>query len=64
MYAKYAELRDSMGYTDYKISKATGIARSTFSDWKHGLSKPKADKLLLIAKVLNVPVETLIEVKH
>lgn len=61
MYAKYAEIRESKGYTDYRISELTGIARSTLSDWKNGLSKPKADKLLKIAKVLEVPVEILIE---
>lgn len=60
MYTKYAELRDAKGYTDYKISELTGIARSTLSDWKNGKSVPKANKLMAIAKALEVSVETLI----
>ena len=61
MYTKYAELRDAAGLTDYAVSKATDIPRSTFSDWKSGRSKPKLEKLLKIAKLLGCPVEALIE---
>ena len=60
MYSKYAEIRDSKGLTDYRVSEMTGIARSTLSDWKNNISKPKADKLLKIANVLDIPVEILI----
>lgn len=61
MYAKYAELRDAKGLTDYKVAKMTGIYRSTFSDWKRGICSPKAEKLIKIAKVIDVPVEVLIK---
>lgn len=61
MYTRYAEFRDSKGFTDYRVSEITGIARSTFSDWKAGRYKPKADKLLKIARALDVPVESLID---
>ncbi len=57
MYKKYVELRDSKGVTDYKVSKATGITKSTFTDWKTGRSKPKVDKLNLLAKYFGVTVE-------
>lgn len=57
MYAKYAELRDSKGETDYKVSKETGIAASTISDWKNGISTPKTDKLLKLAEYFGVPIE-------
>ena len=60
-YQKYAELRDQRGMSDYRVSKETGIAQSTMSDWKNGLSTPKADKLLLIAKALGVQMEDLFE---
>lgn len=60
MYTKYAEARDKKGLTDYKVSEMTGIARSTISDWKNGLSIPKADKLLKIANVVGIKVEELI----
>lgn len=45
----------------YKVSKATGIAASTFSDWKHGRSVPKADKLRLIADHFGVSVNYLMD---
>lgn len=57
MYKKYVELRDKKGVTDYKVAVATGITKSTFTDWKNGRSKPKFDKLLILAKYFEVPVE-------
>ena len=61
MYEKYLELRDKRGVTDYRVSVETGITKSTFTDWKTGRSKPKFDKLLLLAKYFNVPVTYFIE---
>lgn len=61
MYTKYAELRDERGISDYEVSKLTGIPKSTFSDWKSGRSCPKADKLLALAELFNVPLETFIK---
>lgn len=60
MYEKYIALRDEKGVTDYEVSKETGIAQSTFSDWKSGRSKPKVAKLLKIAKYFDVTIEALI----
>lgn len=57
MYENYRLYRDFKGLTDYKVAKATGINRSTFSDWKSGRSAPKLEKLKRIADVLDVPVE-------
>lgn len=57
MYKKYVGLRDAKGVTDYKVSIDTGITKSTFTDWKTGRSKPKFDKLLILAKYFGVPVE-------
>lgn len=61
MYKKYCEIRDSKGYKNADVSKGTGIAQSTFSDWKNGRSVPKTDKLNKIAKFLGVPVSSLME---
>ncbi len=61
MYGKYVELRDARGISDYRVSEDTGITKSTFSDWKSGRSKPKADKLLILAKYFGVSVEELLE---
>lgn len=57
MHARYVELRDKKGVTDYRVSMETGIPKSTFSEWKSGRSKPKFDKLLILAKYFGVPVE-------
>ena len=56
MYKNYVELRDTKGITDYQVSKDTGIPKSTFSDWKSGRSKPKADKLKILADYFGVPI--------
>lgn len=61
MYAKYATLRDKKGLTDYQVAKESGIAFSTIYDWKANRSTPKADKLMKIAKVLGVKVDTLLK---
>jgi repressor LexA len=61
MYAKYAKRRDELHMTDFSVANETGIAPSTISDWKNGKSTPKMDKLVKIAKLLNVPLEFFIE---
>ena len=61
MYERYVELRDKKGVTDYRVSEDTGITRATFTDWKNGRSAPKVEKLLLLAKYFDVPVEYLIK---
>lgn len=61
LYSKFEELLEEWGITAYRVSKDTGLSPTLFSDWKSGKSKPKADKLLIIANYFNVPVECLIE---
>ena len=59
MYEIYCKLRDSMGLKDADIVKATGITKSTFSDWKSGRSNPKNEKLQKIADFFNVSLDYL-----
>ena len=59
MYEIFAKMMKANGCTAYQVSKATGIAQSTLSDWKSGKSVPKADKLQKIADFFGVPVEYL-----
>lgn len=61
MYETYAKLRDAKGFTDYSVAQKTGIGASTLSDWKTGKTTPKADKLLLIARLLGCTIEDLME---
>ena len=62
MYEEYERLRDLAGYKDADVAKATGIHRSTLSQWKSGKSTPKAAALKKIADFLRVPVDWFIEV--
>lgn len=59
MYSIYCKLRDEKQLKDSDVSKATGITKSTFSDWKSGRSKPKQDKLQKIADYFGVSLEYL-----
>lgn len=59
MYEIYQELLDKNGLKSADVSRATGISNMTLSDWKKGKSKPKQDKLKLIADYFNVSVEYL-----
>lgn len=59
MFKIYCSLRDERGVSDYQVAKATGINRSTFSDWKSGRSEPKNEKLQKIADYFGVSLEYL-----
>lgn len=59
MYKIYCKLRDAKGVKDADVVKATGITKSTFSDWKNGRSKPKNDKLQKIADYFGVSLNYL-----
>lgn len=59
MYEIYCKLRDSRGLKDSDVVKATGITKSTFSDWKSGRSNPKNDKLQKIANYFDVSIDYL-----
>ena len=61
MYENYARIRDNKGLKDIDVSRGTGIAPSTLSDWKAGRTTPKADKLLLIARFLGTTIEAIME---
>lgn len=56
-YEIYSDFRNRAGLNDYKVAKATGIAQTTFTDWKNGVSEPKVGKLFLISEVLGVRIE-------
>lgn len=57
MYRKFQNLLNDTGKTAYQVAKDTGISTATLSNWKLGNYKPKFDKLLILAKYFNVPVE-------
>ena len=59
MYEIYCKLRDARGMKDADVVRATGITKSTFSDWKNGRSNPKGEKLRKIAECLGVTTKYL-----
>lgn len=59
MYEIFAKLMKAKGCSAYQVSKDTGIAQSTLSDWKSGKSIPKADKIQNIADYFGVSAEYL-----
>lgn len=63
MYEKFVDLLYKANKTTYQVSKDTGIAQNVFSNWKSGRSKPKFDKLLILAKYFGVSVEYFAEEK-
>ena len=60
-YEKFIELLEKTNKSAYQVSKDTGIAQSVLSDWKTGRSKPKTDKLAVLAKYFGVPIEYFLE---
>ena len=61
LYERYAELLEKTGKTSYQVSKDTGIPENIFTYWKQNRSRPKVDKLLILAKYFGVPLETFLE---
>lgn len=60
MYENYCKIRDLRRLKDSDVSKGANVSKSTFSDWKSGRSLPGTDKVLRIAKFLEVTVEELL----
>lgn len=56
MYSRYVKLRDKKGVRDADVASATGIGKSTFTDWKQGRSVPKQEKLQRIADYFEVNI--------
>ena len=59
-YAAFEALLKTHDVSVYQVSRATGIAQSTLTDWKKGRSTPKADKLALIADFFSVSLDELL----
>ena len=64
MYKVFERLLEENHKTAYQVSKDTGIARATLSEWKAGTYQPKIDKLMLIADYFGVPITEFLEQKE
>lgn len=60
IYERYCLLKSKRNEKDSDVAKATGIGKSTFSDWKSGRSTPKQEKLKLIADHFDVSIDYLL----
>ena len=61
MYETFAKLLSERGISTYKVVQDTGLAQTMFSDLKNGKSKPKVDKLKILADYFSVSLETFVE---
>lgn len=61
MYKKFKELLSKTDKTIYRVSVDTGIATATLYDWRDGKSKPKVDKLKILADYFGVSIEYFLE---
>ena len=46
--------------TQREVAKAVGVQESAVSKWERGLTKPRADKLPLLAKLYGCTIEELL----
>lgn len=59
MYDRFSELLKEHKISATALAKELNFSPSTFTDWKHGRTTPKADKLQLIANYFNVSLDWL-----
>lgn len=59
MYEIFEKLLEEKGLKPADVTRATGIKSPVFSEWKKGKSKPNTEKMIKIAKFLEVSVEYL-----
>ena len=52
--------REYLGLSQLKVSEVTGISNTTISNYERGISSPDPDNLLLLAKIYNVTVDSLL----
>lgn len=64
MYEIFEKLLQEKGLKAADITRATGIKSPVFSEWKKGKSKPNTEKMIKIAKFLDVSVEYLMTGKE
>jgi len=60
MYEIFEKLLIEKGLRPADVTRATGLSSVVFSDWKSGKSKPNTEKMVKIARFLNVSVDYLV----
>lgn len=52
-------LRENAGLSQYKLAKLMGVSQSTIGMWESGKNKPEYANLQKLAKIFDVPLDTL-----
>ncbi len=58
---KVVQLRKDASMTQEYFAKAVGVSRQAVYKWEKGKSYPEAEKLILIAKLFGVTIDSLLE---
>lgn len=61
MYEKLGVLLEKNHKTIYRVAVDTGMSPTTLYDWREGRSKPKIDKLKILADYFGVSIEYFLE---
>lgn len=61
LYESYVVLRDRDGLKDAQVAKRLGYDRSFFSEWKAGKMCPKINKILEIADLFGVTIDSMLK---
>jgi transcriptional regulator with XRE-family HTH domain len=51
-------------YSQAKVAELTGIPQTTLSCWERNIGEPSASQVMVLAKALEVPLETLLNTKE
>ena len=60
-YSRFEQILTEKSITPYRVATDLHISPMSLSDWKNGISKPKTDKLLILANYFGVGIEELLE---
>lgn len=53
--------RKKKGFSQFQLGKLLGISDKAVSKWENGVSKPRPELFSEICRILEIPVEELIE---
>ncbi|WP_137702169.1 helix-turn-helix domain-containing protein [Marimonas lutisalis] len=58
---RVAGARDAAGMTQKQLAKRLGVKLSTLRDWENDVNEPRANKLQMLAGILNVSLTWLLD---
>lgn len=64
MYEYFALLMQEKGIRASQVAKDTGITQAQLCDWKKGRYQLKADKIFILARYFDVPMENFYTTKE